>query len=382
MKVSLCAPSYFSVDDRGSDFAFQLGKALGRKGMEVVLYTFTRGLESHLSVLSKAVLNLEGVRVKKFEPRVLRIVGMQPQLYCGPLLKEISQEPADLIHLLGLNHLALGFGLLRKAKGPVVASPRPGPKGIPPAVSFFGRMVWRKGLQYLGEKISEFIVDDPREKKSLASAGIREDKISAIQPGIDYPKMAALKRNEEDIVLCIGRYAAEKGQHVLVEAARQVLARYPETKFYLVGTVEDAEYYAFLQERIGGLQESIRLTGPLEEVRLLSLFSRAKLFVFPSVEDRRGLVNFEAMAAAIPVVASRVEGTAPFLEDGVNGVVVAPGDVGALAAGIVGLWGNRELREALAQKGSETARQWYWDSYSRRMMDTYERVTQGKSTSA
>lgn len=374
MKVCLCAPHYFAVDDRGSDFVFQLGRALGKKGVNVVLFTFTKGLESHLSVLSKTVLSIEGVTIKKYEPKVFRVVGMQPQFYCGPLVKEISREPTDLIHVQGLIHLGVVFSVLRKVQCPVVVSPRQSETLRAVSTASLGRIAWRKGVQHLGARIAEFIVDDPRERRSLEQVGIREEKISAVQPSIDYPKMAALKRSEEDIVLCVGRYAPEKGQHVLLQAVPQVLARYPEAKFYLAGAIGDPEYHAFLQERARELGGSVRLTGPLEEVRLLSLFSRAKVFVFPSVEDRRGLVNLEAMAAGIPVVASRVEGTEPFLEDGVNGVMVPPEDASALGASILGLWGNRELRESLGQKGRETARRWYWEVYSQRVLEIYERV--------
>lgn len=380
MKVSLCAPYYFAVDERGSDFVFQLGRVLGRKGVNVVLFTFTKGLESHLSVLSKTVLSLEGVTIKKFKPKVLRLVGMQPQFYCRALVKEISQEPADLIHMQGLNQMGVVYSVLRTVKCPVVASLRRSDSQRQAMLVGLGRIAWRKGFQRLGAGIEEFIVDDPHDRKTLELMGVREEKISAVPPSIDYPKMAALKRSEEDIALCVGRYSPEKGQHILLQAASQVLAHFPEVKFYLVGAIGDARYYSTLEEQARALGESVRLTGPLEEMRLLNLFSRAKVFVFPSVRDRKGLVIFEAMAAGIAVVASRVECTEPFLEDGVNGAMVPPEDPSALAARILDVWGNRELRERLAQAGRETARRWYWEIYSQRVLEIYERVLARKVT--
>jgi len=83
------------------------------------------------------------------------------------------------------------------------------------------------------------------------------------------------------------------------------------------------------------------------------------LFVLPSLFEGLPLALLEAMAAGIPVLATRVAGSCEVIEDGVNGRLVPPADVPALTEAIAGMLGDAELTRAMAGKGQGTVARRY-----------------------
>jgi len=378
VKVSIVTPTHFSIEEGSGNTVFQLGHFLTRAGVDVVLFTFTRSVDAFSSLLSEGVVKLEGVTIKKYQSRDVRIIGMRPQLYNRRLIHDISQEPSDLVHIHSFSQLLLFISILRKVKLPVVLSPAQIHEDIQNISSMLHRNLLKKAIRHCGKRVALFVVDTPEDKTALISAGIEERKIAFMQRPIDFRKMAAIKRKEEDIILSVGRYAPNKGLHNLISAARLLLGAYPRAKFYVVGSIFDKEYYRLLQSKIRGIEGQIYLTGFLEEPKLVNLFARAKLFVFPSITDTYGLVTIEAMAAGIPVIATRVAGTPSFIQDGVNGVLIPPNDVPALVDKISDLWENHDRRAMLAKKGKEAAKRYYWEINARAMIRLYSGVVEKK----
>ena len=142
-----------------------------------------------------------------------------------------------------------------------------------------------------------------------------------------------------------------KGLHHLLEAAAIVRRRGIAATYWLAGTGQDEAYAAWLRRRRDelGLADVIHFIGFLEDTH--AVLSAADMLALPSVEheelhyDRvRALVNgteglprsiLEAMAASIPVVATRVAGVEEQVEDGATGLVVPPSDPGALASALI-----------------------------------------------
>lgn len=378
MKVSMCTPTFFSFGEGESNVILQLGKALVKNGLKVILFTFVKGLGTSSSLLSEGMTTLEGVIIKKYKPKVLRVIGVRPQYYSSQLIKDIFQEGSDVLHIHDFSQIPLLFSLLRKVKSPAVLSPHKFDEILPNFSFPFGKKLLNWTFHYISKKISRFIVDTPQNKSILMKMGTPEEKIALIQLNLDYLKMSSIKRNEEDIILTIGRYAPHKGLHILVDAARVILNKYPHIKFYLVGTIFDKDYYQLLQEKSKGLEGNIYLTGPLKEEEFANLFARAKVFIFPSIQDTHGLVNFEAMAAGIPVIATTVESTIPFIQDGINGILIPPDNVSFLVESIVNLWDNKEKRTLLVKNGKEMAKRYFWQKFSQEIIKIYQNVVGSK----
>ena len=120
----------------------------------------------------------------------------------------------------------------------------------------------------------------------------------------------------------------------LVRAAAQMRDRTPNLSVHLAGSLTDAPYVAELRREIArlGLDETVRLLGALDAETLRREYSQATVVALPSRQEVAPMVVIEAMAAGIPVVASRAGGLPHLVEDGVTGRLTSPGDPAALAA--------------------------------------------------
>ncbi len=176
-----------------------------------------------------------------------------------------------------------------------------------------------------------------------ARDGIKEEQSVVIPYGID---VAAFEGPYDRLEVCrqygippknriignVARLVPQKGHGVLIEAVGLVLARHPALTFILVG---DGEAYDFLVGRVRerGLIDNFVFAGHQQDIpRFLHAFD---LFVMPSLFEGLCMAVMEALAAARPVVASRVGGIPSAVVDGETGLLVPPGDARALADAII-----------------------------------------------
>ena len=131
-----------------------------------------------------------------------------------------------------------------------------------------------------------------------------------------------------------GRIVAPKGVGILIRAARDV-----EAEFVICGDGRGLGAMRALARR-RGVEERVRFTGWLQADALAQELADASVVVVPSVwPEPFGLVGIEGFAAGRPAVGTATGGVGDWLQDGVSGLCVAPGDAGELA---------RALNELLA----------------------------------
>jgi glycosyltransferase involved in cell wall biosynthesis len=122
---------------------------------------------------------------------------------------------------------------------------------------------------------------------------------------------------------------------------------------------ERAPLGAMVHER--GLGERVTFYGPVE--RPQRVMDEIDLLVLPSAAEGFGLVLIEAMAAGVPVVATRVPGIVDVVRDRENGLLVPPRNPAALAAAIRELADDSSLRQSVVSNGLQAVRQQYaWDA--------------------
>ena len=116
--------------------------------------------------------------------------------------------------------------------------------------------------------------------------------------------------------------------------------------------------------------------GSLPRAEVFRRIDACDLFVMPSRTEGLPRALVEAMARAAPAIGSRVGGIADLLEDGVNGVLVEPGDTRALADALVRVLSSRTLVERLAQAARASVDPWLLtpDDYAERTRELVERV--------
>ncbi len=219
-------------------------------------------------------------------------------------------------------------------------------------------------------------------------------------------------------VLFVGRVSPEKGVHVLLEAAREFLARYPHAQLDVVGSTgvlpyslhvawsrdprvaELRRFYgrgfasrareqllgagrSYVDEALrrlpAALAARVRLHGAVGHASLPALYRDADVFVYPSVwPEPFGMPTVEAMACGLPVVATAGGGIPEIVVDGETGILVKRGDADALAAAVGRLLDDRALAAEMGAAGRQrAATRFSWDRVSGDLLDAYAQVLPG-----
>jgi glycosyltransferase involved in cell wall biosynthesis len=134
-------------------------------------------------------------------------------------------------------------------------------------------------------------------------------------------------------LVCVGRLCEQKGQLLLLEAARSLAAQDVEFELVLAG---DGEMRAEIETLIArhGLQERVRITGWISSDQVRAEILAARALVLPSFAEGLPVVIMEAMALRRPVLTSYVAGIPELVQEGVNGWLFPAGAVDELAAAL------------------------------------------------
>lgn len=153
-------------------------------------------------------------------------------------------------------------------------------------------------------------------------------------------------------VLYVGRLVPFKGQAILLEALAAIRRRGVDASLTVVG---DGPSRAALERRAEelGLAAAVRFDGAVGQDEIGAHYAAADVFCLPSFAEGVPVVLMEAMAMRIAVVTSRVMGIPELIDDGEDGILVAPGRADQLAAALERLARDPELRERLGRRGRE-----------------------------
>lgn len=174
----------------------------------------------------------------------------------------------------------------------------------------------------------------------------------------------------ERTVMCVSKLRYEKGVDVLLRAWQRVHAEAPEARLIVVG---DGPLRAPLERLAAdlGIERSIEFTG--RQADIPAQWRRAGLAVLSSRYEGMPNAVLEAMACGLPCVATRVSGTEDIIQDGVNGLLVEPEDVGGLAGALLSLLRDPALTRRLGVAARETIERSYTTDH---VMDLYEALYQ------
>jgi glycosyltransferase involved in cell wall biosynthesis len=192
----------------------------------------------------------------------------------------------------------------------------------------------------------------------LARAGVEEQKIRYIPSGIE-PRRFELERAPAEIsagvtvVGCVGGLDERKGHRYLIDAAARLKAQGLKIHYRIAG---DGPLRAQHEVHVAraGLREEVRFLGFVNDAA--EFLAGVDVVAMPSLFEGLGVAALEAMAAAKPVVASRVGGLAEAVVDGVTGLLVPPRDSAALASAIARLVGSPELALTMGRQGRDRVR--------------------------
>jgi glycosyltransferase involved in cell wall biosynthesis len=127
------------------------------------------------------------------------------------------------------------------------------------------------------------------------------------------------------------------------------------------------------------LERHVRFLGRVTDLELVTLYSMADVFAFPSFLEGFGIPPLEAMACGAPVITSNTSALPEVVGDAA--IQVDPHDISALAEAITGLLEDEHLREELRQKGYQRVQQYTWATSARKMLAVYKRLYNNKEDS-
>ncbi|HEX4936323.1 MAG TPA: glycosyltransferase family 4 protein, partial [Gemmatimonadaceae bacterium] len=204
----------------------------------------------------------------------------------------------------------------------------------------------------------------------------RHDKVHLVRNGLDVERYGAVPASAPPPaeaprgsapyrLLCVARLIEPKGLDVLLEACAILRDRGIAFACDIVGGPEEPLYTGYLarlrvlHHRLQ-LQSHVRFAGALPHSAVVRHYQRADLFVLPCVVAANGSRDItpnaliEAMAMRLPVIATTITAIPEIVANGTSGVLVPPGDAGALADAIERLLADEALRRRLGEEARRT----------------------------
>ena len=229
-------------------------------------------------------------------------------------------------------------------------------------------LVWLRNL--LLRRAARFVAISGVIEQECRAGGIPPARIVRIPNSVDVslfrPLDAAGRSALRDqlglphaqrIAVFTGRLVRPKGLPTLLRAWRQVIEQRPDALLLLVGAGGldmhncEAELRDYVREH--GLESSVRFAGAVNNVH--EYLQASDLFVFPSEREAFGISVIEAMACALPVVSTAVDGIRDVIRPGIDATVVPPRDEAALAAALARALALDETIVAIAAAGRARA---------------------------
>src|SRR5215218_879266 len=355
----------------------ELTRALDRRGVVQTVVTTRPPTAPHFQRLggNARVIRL-GLPVRRFR-----------QLYApqAAVLAPILAARADLVHVhLGedLAVVPVGAAAARLHRLPLALTVHTSSRHTLAVGDLRSAILKALGgpIERWGEHSAEAVlVITPRLCRLLVSDGVDENRIHVIPPGVN-PSLFEGPFEDPFLgvgkprVVFVGRLASQKGVGTLVSAA--ALLEYPSARVLLVGDGPKRKALERRARRIG-VGDRVRFEGFVAHERLPAALAHADLLVLPSVYEELGTVLLEAMQAGLPVVASKTGGVPDVIEDGVNGLLVPPGEPEAFARAIDRLLAERDLARQLSAGAQERAKDYDWEVLAERVLAVYRGVIAG-----
>lgn len=183
----------------------------------------------------------------------------------------------------------------------------------------------------------------------------------------------------QPFVLSVGTLEPRKNHLGLIRAFHQVLQK-TDVSVLLAIAGGKGWIYEETQRIVSELklEDKVRFLGRVSEQELITLYSLADVFAFPSFFEGFGIPPLEAMACGTPVVTSNTSSLPEVAGDAA--LLVDPHDISAIADALLVLVENEQLREELRRKGYVQAQRYTWSRAATKMLTVYQLLYQGVTT--
>jgi glycosyltransferase involved in cell wall biosynthesis/peptidoglycan/xylan/chitin deacetylase (PgdA/CDA1 family) len=300
-----------------------------------------------------------GIQIIEF-PKRRTMLSFQAAYQLIRMARFIRRERIDVVHAHDLWANLMAVPAARLARAPVVISSQrnlatlswytPLRKKFIRRVHLLAKYVVVNSIAVKQLMENEFRI--PAERLHVLNNGVDFERFS--KPSVDRQALFPALDPKSRLIVNVANMNTEiKGHAVLIAAAKEICASSPDVRFAFIG---DGPIRGHLERRVreSGLQDRFCFLGRRRDVA--EILSCADLFVFPSFAE--GLPNsvLEAAAACLPVIATHVGGIPEIIEHGVTGLLVPPGNIGALVAAVLQFLRDPSFAATLARAGQQHVR--------------------------
>lgn len=374
MRVAIVTSSYWPIVGGQMIYARDLARELVRQGHQVTVATrFTSRLrrntwESLSDVDPAASYEEDGVDVRVLRPRGLQRLALYPvhrlhyyertegaaiRLFQMALMDALDEAigTCDVIHFNGVGRELLGFvaeALARERRVPFVMTTH-----MHPGTWGDSRLDFR-----LYARADRILAHTEWEKSVYVSRGVDPARVQAIGIGVqtlgtgDAQRARTRYGLDGPTVLFVARKAHYKGYGLLLESAPIVWEYFPEARFVFVGPDQDEPTPR--QRAVIGDRRVVE-TGVVGEQEKADLYAACDALCVPSRAESFGLSYFEAWLYGKPVVGLDIPALREVIGGSGGGVLADDPAPNAIAAAIMRLLGDEELRRAMGTRGKRLA---------------------------
>lgn len=324
-----------------------LANGLASRGHEVEIYTLSARMEGSFYSLDSRVkylrLGLNGFPKHK---GLLWTLIHVAQLVLSIRRHFRARVPDALVAFIDTTNIfaviaSIGLRL------PVIISERSDPRKVPL------RRIWMVARQLTYPWANALVVQSA-EIRDLFLPWIRRKTLIIPNPVLPPPEPTVgtnAQGGGSKRVIAVGRLGPEKGFDVLLQAFARLAPRFPDWEMEIWGEGLDRVPLESLRDDLG-LRERVKLPGTTMDIH--SQYAQSDLFVLSSRFEGFPNALCEAMSHGLPVVATSCSGgVREILRPGVDGLLVPPEDLSALAEALARMMSDAALRKALGEKAKE-----------------------------
>ncbi len=204
-----------------------------------------------------------------------------------------------------------------------------------------------------------------------------KNKSSVIFNGIDLSEFKDTRKYSwpHPYILCLANPHLYKGIDILLMAFSHVIKTHPEVTLILAGdgggALESCREFATLLK----IHEHVAFLGEINNrSTVIALLNGCEFCVLPSRWEPFGIALLEAMAAGKAIITTAIGGPPEFIQDGIQGLLVKPKDVNALADAIKKLLNDRALIESLGTNGKKCVQNFSWETMYKKYRTVYNTI--------
>ena len=365
MKIAILVSGFPPKQLAGTEIAtHNIAKHLTMRGHEVhVITTLDKGLSKE-----SIVEGFYAHRIKTIER-----LGFGPISFSIKSLFLINKIHPDILHSQSILRTGLTCFITKKLfKKHYIAYCQ--------GSDIYSSWMFKKVISRLVLKNADAVIaltgDMKREIKK-----IYDRDIIVIPNGINLERFENLSREDirrrlkikedEKVIVFVGTLRPVKGVKYLIKTMKIITQKGTDTRLMLVGDGVDRGKLEGLVEELD-LGKYVKFIGKVPNEEVPEYMVASDVFVLPSLSESFGIVNLEAMASGLPIVATKVGGLPEVVKDGETGFLVEPRNPEQIAEKVLLIFEDDELRERISENNKKKAKEYSWESVVKRLEKVYQ----------